>query len=76
MCIAPPGPPQEFKAQVLSDMEIILTWKALELELTTPAVYGICYNALSPVCIDISVSIVPAFVSRCHITMYKLMCVP
>ena len=54
--VAPPGPPQKFTAQVLSDTEIILTWKVLEL--TAPAVYEICYNALLPVCVDRPVSVI------------------
>ena len=47
--VAPPGPPQDFRAQVLSDTEILLTWSSNLLSEVQLA-YDICYSTSTPVC--------------------------
>ena len=56
--IAPPGPPQNFVAQVESDTEIDLSWDSLMI--SNQAAYEICWNALTPVCVDGPVSVILA----------------
>ena len=53
--LAPPGPPQNFRAKVFSDTEISVMWNQLILPVSPG--YEICYNALTPVCVDGPVSV-------------------
>ena len=54
--LAPPGPPQHFRAQVMSDTNITLFWDNY-VGLLVPAIYDICFNASTPVCVGGPVSI-------------------
>jgi len=52
--VAPPGPPQKFGAQAISDTEIILAWDNLVM---LSVAYEICYDVV-PTCVEGPVSVV------------------
>ena len=53
--LAPPGPPEHFEAQVISDTEITLRWDQM-ITVVSPR-YLVCYNTLTPVCVGGPVSV-------------------
>ena len=72
--VAPPGPPQNFKTQVLSDTEILLTWSNVLLLADILAVYEICFNALTPMCVDDSP--VSGILAELHLSIFDtVLCV-
>ena len=63
MVTAPPGPPPDFRADVVSDDSITLRW---ESSIVTELIYEIC-NGTSPVCED-------PLVSACGVVSRGLVC--
>ena len=66
--VAPPGPPRNFKTQVLSETEILLTWSNVLLLADILEAYEICFNALTPMCVDDSP--VSAILAELHLSIF------